>query len=160
MSSQTIVAHEFVRDGRALTGNIDVSALHRLRDKLYDQRGNVAYSITGSYVAGRPNLNLWVVGSLNLRCERCLDALTDEVAITSDLMPCDPLTESTDEDDAVDSIPADEIIDVEALVEDEILLSLPIAPRHEIGVCGATMGAGLEQLHAFAALRALTKESK
>ena len=40
-----------------------------------------------------------------------------------------------DEDEAVDSIPASAAMDVLALVEDEILLNLPISPLHAPGAC-------------------------
>ena len=57
---------------------------------------------------------------------------------------------------AFDSIPPDAHLDVAALVEDEILLNLPFAPRHEPGMCQAkavNLQQGAE--NPFSALRSL-----
>jgi uncharacterized protein len=40
-----------------------------------------------------------------------------------------------DDDEEFDSILADTHLDVQDLLEEDILLSLPIAPRHESGAC-------------------------
>ena len=42
---------------------------------------------------------------------------------------------SFDEDESVEGILAEPDLDVLALIEDEVILSLPISPRHDEGEC-------------------------
>ena len=67
---------------------------------------------------------------------------------------------SLDEDESIDCILAEPNLDVLALVEDEIILSLPISPRHGEGECsiGRSLSSSTaEQKPLFAALTALKK---
>ena len=67
-------------------------------------------------------------------------------------MPVDAdLSQDELEDDSRDFLPLEKELDVEALVEDEILLSLPVAPRHEQCVVPGAAAAG-ERINPFAAL--------
>jgi uncharacterized protein len=61
------------------------------------------------------------------------------------------------EEDEFDSILAEVQLDVLNQLEEEILLSLPIAPRHEPGVCqlAGGMGAQREEKNPFAVLAKL-----
>ena len=71
----------------------------------------------------------------------------------------EPLPEETDAPDAPDWIVAGAAMDVATLIEDEILLELPFAPRHPVGTCGVRDDAGREGRAAspFAGLAALKK---
>jgi uncharacterized protein len=91
---------------------------------------------------GNPRLRLKLEGSLKLRCQRCLEPLPWVVAIDSllllgdeaEVLP-DPAGEDGEEEEldasAPDVIVAERELAVLPLLEDELLLSLPIAPRHE-----------------------------
>jgi uncharacterized protein len=59
-----------------------------------------------------------------------------------------------DDEEEFDSILAEAKLDVLDMLEEEILLSLPIAPRHEAGDCQAAGGesAGKGKENPFAAL--------
>jgi len=123
MSIQTISALSFAISGQNSRGIIEVAALQRLHDQLHDYIGSVAYSITGACAAGKPNLHVSVTGMLNVRCERCLEPFAYKIVISSNLTPVQhALPDLMDEDDTVESIPAEDMIDVIALVEEEILL--------------------------------------
>ena len=64
-----------------------------------------------------------------------------------------------EEEDEIDRIPADAHLDVLALIEDEVLLGLPLSPRHEFGVCEAAAGnAPAGEQHPFAVLRKLKNQ--
>jgi uncharacterized protein len=59
-------------------------------------------------------------------------------------------------DDSADSMDADQELSVLSLIEDEVLLALPIAPMHEI--CDSPLAdAGRNRASPFAALAALKK---
>lgn len=61
-----------------------------------------------------------------------------------------------DEQDDADYLVADPRLDVPALVEDEILLGLPMAPLHETAECGLSAAKAKEQKESpFRVLRGL-----
>jgi uncharacterized protein len=65
------------------------------------------------------------------------------------------------EEDEFDSILADAHLDVLNLLEEEILLSLPIAPKHEFGACQAADGGNMhkEEKNPFAVLAKLKQNN-
>lgn len=163
MPAQTVIdSLEFARTGQSLRGSVLVSALARLRDSVDETPGVVEFRVKGGHDARRrPILCLDICGTLRLQCQRCLEALDYplQLANTLLLVEAGEAAGGLDEEDA-EWIEASTELDVAALVEDEILLSLPYAPRHE-GECGkelaaAKNGAGAS---AFARLAALKQES-
>ncbi len=102
-------------------------------------------------------------GLIKLRCQRCLGELVHVLDLHTDLLLVKTEKElsSFDEDESVDCILAEPDLDVLALIEDEIILSLPISPRHEESeCCDRNTGSALiqqEQKPLFAALTALKK---
>ena len=151
-------AFVFAREGRILEGVLPVSALERLHDLVTEVTGEVAYRLQGSLGArGESMLSLEVSGTLPLTCQRCLDSVlfTLEVDSLLELVP-EGVDMSQDEleDDTRDFLPVASELDIAALVEDEILLTLPVAPRHEkCGFPGA-VDAG-ERVNPFATLAGL-----
>ncbi|HHW65861.1 MAG TPA: metal-binding protein, partial [Rhodocyclaceae bacterium] len=65
-----------------------------------------------------------------------------------------PIPDEELEDDEVDAIEIDGGLDVMALLEDEILLALPIAPRHQVCEAPRPEG-GASKESPFAALASL-----
>lgn len=133
----------------------------RLSDALAAPEGQVAWRIEGAMVDGtegrEPRLRLKVVGELQLCCQRCLGPLAWPVRIATQMQPVrsgQQIPEEELENDEIDAIELDGELDVGALVEDEILLALPIAPRHQ--VCDAPQPAGgASKESPFAALASL-----
>lgn len=79
-------------------------------------------------------LHLEVSGSLPLACQRCLEAIPFNLGVDSllELLPEGAeMSQDELEDDTRDFLPVAGKLDVAELVEDEILLVLPVAPRHE-----------------------------
>jgi len=82
----------------------------------------------------RPCLRLRVNGTIRLACQRCLEPLSIELASDRHFVLVereDQLMDLADENDNVESLMAEEKFDVMVLVEDEILLQVPIAPTHD-----------------------------
>jgi uncharacterized protein len=151
-------AFAFARDARVLEGTLAVSTLERLHDLLADVSGEVSWRIEGfKDEGGELMLQLSVGGCIQLACQRCLEAIPFELDIDSllEVVPASAdLSQDELEDDSRDFLPVEKELDVAELIEDEILLSLPVAPRHErCGLPGAA-GAG-ERLNPFAALAEL-----
>jgi uncharacterized protein len=112
-----------------------VHSLKRLADVLADDEGTLVWSMVGKCDAeNKPFLVIKVSGELHLKCQRCLATLTFQVKIRSNLQLVSPGAAWPDEgleNDRVDPIEALEEQSLLSLVEDEVLLALPIAPRHE-----------------------------
>ena len=102
-------------------------------------------------------LHLEVSGVIPLACQRCLEAIPFDLDVDSllELVPAGAeLSQDELEDDTRDFLPVERELDVVELVEDEILLALPVAPRHEkCGLPGAA-DAG-ERINPFAKLSGL-----
>ncbi|HUL93735.1 MAG TPA: DUF177 domain-containing protein [Burkholderiales bacterium] len=80
---------------------------------------------------GKPCLWLSVTGSLELVCQRCLDPIQFPIAIDAELQLAANAREISEADDEIDRVIASRNMDVAWLVEDEVILALPMAPRHE-----------------------------
>ncbi|HEX5802044.1 MAG TPA: DUF177 domain-containing protein [Azospira sp.] len=159
MSQQIVIdSLSFAREGRSLQGELPVSGLERLHDTLAEIAGVVRYRLQGRL--GRqekPQLLLEVVGEVPLVCQRCLGRLDYPLSIVSTLeLVADEADLSQDEleDDSRDFLVAQKELDVAALVEDEIILALPSAPRHEDCALPGGSSRGTK-VSPFAALSAL-----
>jgi uncharacterized protein len=136
MSAQPAIdGFEFAESGRTLRGKAQVSDFPRLRDALADTRGALDYAVTGVHDdKGRPALRLEMRGCLLVRCQRCLGVLEWPVAIDATLVLARSLQEM--EAEPIDADDADWVLGARGmpvgdLLEDELLLAVPYAPRHE-----------------------------
>lgn len=159
MSQQIVIdSLSFAREGRSLQGELPVSGLERLHDMLAEVAGVVVYRLNGRMGRqGKHQLVLEVVGEIPLVCQRCLGRFDHPLSIVSTLeLVADEADLSQDEleDDSRDFLVAQKELDVAALIEDEIILALPVAPRHEDCALpgGNTCGT---KVSPFAALKAL-----
>ena len=137
---------DFARNGQQISGEVPIAELSRLLDVLENSQGILRYSVQGGVDnQGIPWLDVSVDGHCQLRCQRCLNSLDYPVQLDMRLLLRDQasldalgdnITGSDEEE--FDSILADAHLNVLDLLEEEILLSLPIAPKHELGACQAT----------------------
>ncbi len=154
---------EFARTGARLQGAWPVANFPRLRDALHADAGALDYEVQGvPQEQGRPALRLRLAGVLQLTCQRCLGALEFPLRIEVSLL----LAATQAEIDAepleaggAERIVAGREMPVHDLIEDELLLAIPIAPRHERCAGGAAEGAG-ERQSPFAGLRGLLGGTK
>lgn len=136
MSQRIVIDSKvFAREKRLLQGELPIVGLSRVLDLLVDSTGNLQYRIEGR-LGSRNELQVFlqVDGSLTACCQRCLEGVVHPVEIRSLLEFVDDeneLTQEDVEDDSKDFLPAQKELDVVALIEDEIILDLPPAPRHE-----------------------------
>jgi uncharacterized protein len=140
MSAPSVIdSGEFARSGQELRGSVEVDSLKRLEDVLYDTEGKLDYSVGGSRdKRNRPRIDVRVAGHLHLQCQRCLGLLEHEVTVDSSLLliePGAPQDPELDDPEGPDALETSAELDVMMLVEDEVLLSLPISPRHAEGEC-------------------------
>jgi uncharacterized protein len=162
MSARAVIdSLEFAHGGKELRGDVQVVELGRLADSVYDCSGTLQYTLVG-HTDGRqrPRLRLRVAGAIGLRCQRCLGKLPYQVALDASLLL---LSEDSGSDTAevedLDAVAADPALDVWSLVEDEVLLALPIAPRHPEGECELVAGADRDRAASpFAVLAGLKQK--
>ncbi|HUN69026.1 MAG TPA: YceD family protein [Burkholderiales bacterium] len=154
---------EFAKAGSRLQGEWPVAEFLRLHDALRSTAGTLRYELRGvPEEQGRPALRLKVHGTLQLVCQRCLGVLefplrievSLHLAATQQEMDAEPL-----EPEGPESIVAGKEMRVQSLVEDEVLLAIPIAPRHESCEGGIADAVGARQTP-FAALRGLISGTK
>ncbi len=150
---------DFARNGKQMRGEVAVSALSRLQDMLADQKGALNYTVRGYRDGDRDMLEVAVEGMLVLQCQRCLGELEFPVNLVSalQLLPADLLDELEDDGDEVDAIEAVSSLDVLALVEDELLLGVPFAPRHAEGECAPAANDVTKKTNPFSVLVGLKK---
>ena len=158
---------DFACKGSEIQGEVPLTEMHRLLDKLavpeacpeLGRRGKISYVVRGFQDRhGRPMLEVALTGLCQLRCQRCLDGFAYPIQLVSRLLLVQEseLDEFSDEGDEQDSIPADNRLDVLALLEEEILLSLPFAPAHPSGACQLVAeGLGRSEKNPFAVLAGL-----
>jgi len=135
--SQRIVINSlaFSRDAGSLHGELPIASLTRVLDMLVDSTGNLSYRVEGRLSSrNRSQLVLQLDGMLSVCCQRCLEGIDYPLEVRRVLEFVDDeeeLTQEEIEDDSRDFLPAQGEFDVVALIEDEVILDLPSAPRHE-----------------------------
>lgn len=158
----------FAAGGASLAGEWPLTALPRLASAGAERPGDgepIRWRASGARAtlvgAGvQPALQLVADASVNMECQRCLQTMTVPLHIERRLF----FVEGEDASAALDSDSEDDVltlepaIDLRALVEDELLLALPLVPRHE--ACPEPLPLRDEDdmpaaAHPFAALAAL-----
>jgi uncharacterized protein len=126
-----------------IEGHVDATTLPRVADSLAPDTSGVdlEYRIAGSADAnGRAALEVSIKGSVPLTCQRCLQAFVWPVnQRTLLLLARDEreLVRLDEEDHEHEVVLAGAPLDSVELVEDELLLTLPFAPRCPDELCPA-----------------------
>ncbi|TMG83579.1 MAG: hypothetical protein E6H67_03705 [Betaproteobacteria bacterium] len=132
-------AFKLSASNHSIAGEVDAARLSRLADRIPEGTSNamIAWQLDGGCDAqGRPALTLTLEGALPQICQRCLRPFAVEVSHRTELLLARNEAELARLDiEDTEVVLADVPLDAHALVEDELLLSLPFAPRHEDGTC-------------------------
>ena len=131
----------FSRESGAIEGSIAAAQqeLPRILEAGCELAGDVVFRFDGETVRreGRGEesfLHLSVQGVLGMQCQRCLGRMEWAFDLQRSLLLVrseQDFPEDELEEDGFDAIEAGRELDLLQLLEDEILLALPIAPRHE-----------------------------
>lgn len=126
---------EFAKSGQVIEQECDMKYLTRANDLLDGLSGKLKFTISGQ-VLDKPVLNVLIYGKISTLCQNCLDPV--EVVIEyNGVVPIfnneSELDEALFGEDAYshDGILADEQFNTLDFIEDEIIMLLPLAPKHE-----------------------------
>lgn len=128
--------------GRELTGTVDLVRFGRLAYP-YERSGEVLAQLRFG-LDGRKRIRLdgELRGDVAAICQRCLKPMTQDVSARFGMLivsenPADP----GEEDEYL--VVTQDSLDLVSVLEDEILLALPMVPRHAAGKCDANDIGGL-----------------
>lgn len=115
------------------SGTFAPAELERLEDSLAGPEGELRYRITAQLDPNRRKVVSCIIeGFVFLTCQTSLEAFRHEVSVSDKLVLVDDedaLPAIEEESDAEDYVVAGEPLDIRDLVEDAVLLSLPMVPR-------------------------------
>jgi uncharacterized protein len=170
LDPRAVPVASLVRDGTELEGQLPLATLARLGEALHAAPADTELlqwrarfgqeARLGS--APRPWLELQAQADVTLQCQRCLEPMTQRLLVERRFW----LAASEAEAARLDAETEDEHLvfesrmDLPSLVEDELILALPLVPRHEphcpapLPTPATATTAAPEQPHPFAALAA------
>lgn len=138
-----IDASGFARAGQTLDGRIETQRLVRLcQDLPESQPGEIRWQVQGRFDApsGQAWLDIEAQGDVQVVCQRCLEpfGLTLRVSRTLGLVDTQAQLDAMDALETegrgpeIEYLVAERDLDVLGLVEDELILAMPYAPRHDV----------------------------
>ena len=158
----------FAKEGGQLQGEWPLTALHRLTEAAHPQAlpaaGDVAHwqarGISQPVRGALPQtwLEIEAGAHLSLVCQRCLGPVDTAIEAQRRFLfaPDEDAASRLDADSEDDVLAMTRALDLRTLVEDELLLALPLVPRHEVCPEPLPMAhddePAEEQPHPFAAL--------
>ena len=166
----------FARDAATLQGEWPAADLQRLAEAAAPEAPAstwpaVQWTLTGERreprgAAAQTWLHLEAQATVSLSCQRCLQPVQERLNLSRwfRFVQDEQAAASLDADSEDDVLALEKHLDAQELVEDELLLALPLVPRHEICPQPLPMPSdgllpdgesGAERPHPFAALAAL-----
>ena len=152
---------EFAKSQLKLDEILVTTELARLSEMLANQgKSQIKFQLAGaSKRFSHPSLHLAIKANLVMICQRCLDEMTVNLDLNFDYLISNvELNEAdgNDVNDEIDWLEANHEMNVGELIEDELLLAMPIAPTHAHD-CSKLSSQSGEKPNPFAALKALIK---
>lgn len=160
---------KFAAERRVATGTVRVADWPRAHEAVVDPSVEIGYRIEGgSDGQGRPMLTLELSGTVEVLCQRSLHPMPwrlgrrTPVLLAKDQHEADMWDREIDE---VEVVVADQPLDAQTLLEDELLLSLPFASLCDDPACAqhlqrvkasaesASSGTGTDEASPFSVLK-------
>ena len=141
MDIQYVDTYELTRAGHEISGQAPIDQFERLIEDLPDQADTtVSWTVKGEMDSfGQRFLHVHVTAAPLLECQRCLKPLEwavdsqNRLQVVNSEAALDVGDDTeADSDDVIERILGSQRLDVLALVEDEIILSLPYVPKHDV----------------------------
>lgn len=148
----------FARSAGVLKGRLGMESMPRLAQSGCSD-SFIDFVLTGEInERGKPGLRLAVDGSVRLECQRCLGDVDVPLRFEARLELAASEAAMLAADDDIERVVAGREMSVAVLVEDELILALPMVPKHAQCRAAAEAEGGAEP-SAFQALAALKKRS-
>ena len=174
MSKNTLLIDNiaFSKKNDYLKGELSLQDFSRLEELMQSSNltnlskvsytGLISYVLQGKTDAiGQHILQLAIISSFTTVCQRCLNAMPLNMNLNfnyliGEVSDIDVEAVDVDNSDDYDLQQANKAMDLIALIEDEIIMAMPIAPMHEVGCTELAMQSG-EKPNPFAVLKGLIK---
>ncbi len=180
MSTQPLLIDNiaFAKRGERLAGSLSLADCPRLAELLGSQASASGASASNKSVsqddsainfaidgevnaAGQHFLHLTLNATLNSCCQRCLEQMPLNLNLSFDYLINEIDADDSDiayieEEDDYDLQESSQAMDLLRLIEDEIIMALPIAPTHDRDCAQGTMQSG-DKPNPFAVLKGLIK---
>ena len=151
---------EFAKKQEAITHSIDVDSCERLLDLLETSSTlprNIRYNLTGSTSTFHlPSLGLTIEATLPVLCQRCLQPMQLDLSLDYAYVIAEVEPETFEGDEEIDWLEASREMNVNTLVEDELLMAIPLGPLHD-HACKPLIQEQVEKPNPFAVLKGLLK---
>ena len=127
------------RTQRLLQGRLPLVRMARLADSIEDDAGDIDVTLKFDVdTSGIAWMEGHLVGTLPLRCQRCMQQLLMPIDVVFRLAMIESESEIEQLGEQYEPLLLDDsLVSVVELVEDELLLALPIVPKHETAECNA-----------------------
>ena len=174
MTKQTLFIDNlaFAKKNERLVGSLSLADCARLNELLQHSAetpqsnkspaGAISYELEGKTdAAGQALLHLSLTANLTTTCQRCLGEMPLNIELSfnyliGEVSDTDLAAAEIDNNDDIDVQAVSQTMDIIALVEDEIIMAMPIAPIH-IDDCGKIITVSGEKPNPFAVLKGLIK---
>ena len=135
------LCQESSNEGRLVDGKIKISELPNLSGLLADNSGEVQATLRcGKDQEGLPFILGDLQVSLNLTCERCLNKMVYPLKAEFKVSPVETETQANNLPKRYEPVMVTEsILSLTDWLSEEILLNLPLAPKHETSFCHAVV---------------------
>lgn len=162
----------WARDGRPLQGELALARCQRLAESLSEPAsGQAAWAATVTASSGPVSkpivMDLQIEATVPLVCQRCLQPLQQPLRVERRFLfaPDEAEAQRLDDETEDDVLVLERRFDLTGLLEDELILALPLVPRHEPCpqplplVAEAELDEAPVAEHPFAALAALKRST-
>ncbi|MDX1519462.1 MAG: YceD family protein [Gammaproteobacteria bacterium] len=136
---QTINPLRLARADALLKGQLNIGEMQRLSALVTDRQGQVDFELNFSQDAdGQCYVKGHCATTISMSCQRCFQPISVDIATPTRLIVVLSIEAARDVPEEYEPLlfTGDEI-DLINMVEEEILLALPISPRHDTAECHA-----------------------
>jgi uncharacterized protein len=153
---------EFAQKQQKLSDSFAASNCKRLVDLLVIRNKNaeqttIYFELMGDCKQFRhPSLHLRIKTQLPVICQRCSDEMQINLDLSLNYIVSETINNELDENDEFDWLEVDNEMNLHELIEDELLLAMPIAPVHDKNCSQHSMQSG-EKPNPFAVLKGKIK---
>ena len=153
---------EFAQKQQEIADYFAPESLNRMAETLALTSENahlaaIHFTLTGDIKRFRqPSLHLHINSQLPVICQRCLDEMLIKLDLKFDYLLSDSSVNAMEESDELDWLEINSEMDMRELIEDELLLAMPIAPVHAASCNKLNMQSG-EKPNPFAVLKGKIK---